>query len=135
MVDATRAGNIEISLKGERAKRASLEEDLKLTHSTIFALPFGAAFKDLSYEQIAEVISDLDPEKTFTGDRIVFLQSLLPTDIEAKEITRYKGTYEELSTKAEKFFYTLKSVMRIKQKVKCMSAMDTFSEEVSERSG
>jgi len=98
IIDLTRANNIAISLK---------------------------AFKDLSFEEIANTISTLDPSSKITGDRISFLLTLLPTDQESSSINAYKGEEQNLAP-AELFFYKLKDIKRLKQKVKSMQTVDTF---------
>ena len=63
LIDITRANNVAISLK---------------------------AFKEFTFGEICEILSTLDPERRVTGDRIAFLASVLPSDVELKQVSSYK---------------------------------------------
>ncbi len=99
LIDMTRANNIAISLK---------------------------AFKEFSFDEIAEVLKTLDRSK-ITGDRITFLASIMPNDMEQKAVARFRGEPEELLP-AEQFFMTLQKVPRMSAKIKVLETMDTMTE-------
>ena len=101
LIDLNRANNIAISLK---------------------------AFKDFSsFEILVKTIGDLDPNRKIEGERVQFLSSILPTEVEARAIQSYKGSDNTL-VPAEKFFRHLNSVSRVKEKVATMQTMNTFDE-------
>ncbi|GMH57076.1 hypothetical protein TL16_g02284, partial [Triparma laevis f. inornata] len=104
LIDLTRANNIAISLK---------------------------AFKEFSFDDLVTILSTLDPGKKITGDRIAFLGSVLPNDIEQKQISAYKGSNDALLP-AELFFHKLQKVKRVTVKIKVMETLDTLEHGVED---
>ena len=98
LVDITRCNNIAISLK---------------------------AFKEFTFDQLVETLKNLDASKKITGDRIGFLSSVLPNEIERKQIANFKGKEDELLP-AEIFFKKIINVNRVQVKIRVMQTMDTF---------
>jgi hypothetical protein len=98
LIDLNRANNVAISLK---------------------------AFKDFTHKQLAETIAHLDPQDLITGERIQFIQDILPTTREGQSVLNYKGDESRLVA-AEHFFKHVVPVKRIEVKVEIMQTMVSF---------
>ena len=104
LIDLTRCNNIAISLK---------------------------AFKEFTFDELVEILNTLDPKRKIVGDRIAFLSSVLPNDIEAKQIANFKGQDDELLP-AELFFKRMQDVKRVAVKIKVMETLDTFDSQLND---
>ena len=104
LLDINRANNIAISLK---------------------------AFKDFSYEELAEILKNIDPNGKLKGERVLFVRDLLPTPAEVNVIKRYYGSPDRL-VPAEMWFQRVAHIKRLEAKANVLRAMEVFDFEVAE---
>lgn len=88
-------------------------------------------FKEYSFDDLASIIRDIDPDHQIKGERVLFLRCLLPKQDEATSILQYKGEDRSLS-QPELFFRTLLVVPRVSAKVKVIETIELLQQNSDE---
>ena len=105
--------------KGSASSKARLV-DLNRSNNVAISLK---AYKDLSQDQLADIIRYLDPEKKLDNEKIAFLKDLLPSQNEIKAVKEYYGPDDRL-VPAELWFRKISTIKRIDTKVKVMRTIE-----------
>ncbi|GAX11743.1 hypothetical protein FisN_7Lh124 [Fistulifera solaris] len=99
LLDITRSNNVAISLK---------------------------AFKAFPFEELAEIISFLDPLRKIRGEKCQFIRDILPTSSEIRVIKEYDGSDDRLEP-AELWFRHLVNIPRLEVKAHILRTMEMFN--------
>ena len=88
-------------------------------------------FKEYTFDDLASIVNDIDPDNQIKGERVLFLRGLLPKQDEAKAILQYKGE-DKCLTQPELFFRTLLVVPRLSAKLKVIETIELFQQNSDE---
>jgi len=104
IIDIARAQNVAISLK---------------------------AFREFSFDELIDIIRNLDASNKIQGERVQFMKDFLPTQKEEQAIFAFTGSESQLQP-VEIFFRKLSSVPRATAKVAIIQAMANFNQLVED---
>ena len=103
---------------------------IDLNRANIVAISL-KAFKDFSYDELAEILQTVDPDHKLHGERVQFVKDLLPTATEISAVKRYYGSPDRL-VPAEQWFQKIVHIKRLEAKAHVLHTMEVFESEVAE---
>lgn len=123
------SGKIRTKKSQDSGKGSDKAKLLDITRSNNVAISL-KAFKDFPFEELAEIISYLDPLRKIRGEKCQFLRDILPTSSEIRVIKEYDGNDERLEP-AEIWFRHVVDIPRIDVKAQILRTMEMFNSEAT----
>jgi hypothetical protein len=122
-------GKIRSTKKADAGSGSDKAKLLDITRSNNVAISL-KAFKAFPFEELAEIISFLDPLRKIRGEKCQFIRDILPTSTEIRVIKDYDGCDDRLEP-AELWFRHLVNIPRLEVKAQILRTMEMFNAEAT----
>jgi hypothetical protein len=122
-------GKIRSTRKTDAGSGSEKAKLLDITRSNNVAISL-KAFKAFPFEELAEIISFLDPLRKIRGEKCQFIRDILPTSSEIRVIKEYDGSDDRLEP-AELWFRHLVNIPRLEVKAHILRTMEMFNAEAT----
>jgi len=118
--------------KSLQKKAVRLLDGNRVQNITITLTSFNKIFE--SHDDLLNTLEEFDPDNRIVGDRLQFLQNLLPKTEEKNLIRNFNGDHSQLLP-SEAFLVRLITIPRIEMKVKIIQTIGIFTETVERLEG